>query len=192
MARYPESSCCGKPLPRGLKGQRKEAGAVLGRRHSQQRGAAQPGRCTQLPPNHSLAEELGETKPILSSPIPLLLSTPLVEPKWKPEAKGAQVVQAAEGSFPECGAERVKIERADPEGEVVFPKVWSTLHLHQNHFGSLFRKQLPGLQPKPTKSEYLWCPGIYILRKFSPGDCRNHLRISGKYGIMGILNLINS
>lgn len=100
----------GSPLPRGLKGQRKEAGAVLGERYSQQRGAAQPERWMQLPRNHSLAKELGETKPILSIPIPILLPTPLVEPKWKPEAKGAQRVQAAEGSFPECRAERVKTD----------------------------------------------------------------------------------
>lgn len=197
MARYPESSCCGKPLPQGLKGQKKGAGAVLGEHNSQQRGNAQPERWLQLPPNHSLAEELGETKPILSIPIPLLLSTPLVEFKSKPEAKGAQRVQAAKGSFPECRTEQVKIERAVPDGEMGISGISGfsqsmVLHLHQNHSGISFQKQLPGLQPKPTKSKYLWRLGIYILRKFSSGDDSNRLRISGKYGIIGILNLINS
>ena len=36
----------------------------------------------------------------------------------EPEAKGAQIVQAAEGSFPERRAEQVKIERAGPDGEM--------------------------------------------------------------------------
>lgn len=72
----PETSCCGKLLPLGLKGQRKGTGAECGESYSQQRKAAQQELWRQPLPNYSLAGELGESKPTLSPPISLLLLTP--------------------------------------------------------------------------------------------------------------------
>lgn len=67
-------------------------------------------------------------------------------------------------------------------------QIWSTLHQHQTHFGSLSGKQL-----RPTKSEYLSVgPEDLFYEKIPQGDHRSHLRISGRSGIMRILNVINS
>ena len=59
-------------------------------------------------------------------------------------------------------------------------------------FRSLFQKQSLRLWPRPTKSTYLSVgPEDLYSQKIPEGDCRDHLGISGRYGIR-ILNAVNS
>lgn len=159
------------------------------------REAAQGELWMQLLPNRSLAGEQGtKAHPLSSQPTPAVASHCLnpngsqrpKEPRWCRHRRQPPQVQS--------GARKVQSGftwgNEDYSAQVAFPQTWSVWYLRQNHFGSLFQKQIPGLWSRPTKSKCLWCLGIWTLRKFHP--VATHLRISGKYEMMGILNLANS